>query len=122
VLYVNDRAVEWLDRRAYGCDGALLGTIVNVYDSAATGGPAWLAIGMGVFGMHMAVVPVRGAVQWGADVVVAYDRTTILTAPPGDVYVTLEPDDESRLIAHYRSHQCRASHPSRSTDRKHPTT
>ena len=117
---MDDRAVEWLDRQAYGCDGALLGKIVNVYDSSATGGPTWLAIGMGAFGLRTAVVPVLGAVQWGSDVVVAYDRPTILRAPPGDVYVTLEPADEARLLAHYRAHPCRSVHPSRPTDRKHP--
>lgn len=120
---MDEQSVGWLDRRVYDCNGELLGKIVNVYDSATSNGPAWLAIGMGTFGLHMAVVPVGGAVQWGSDVIVAHDRVTILNAPPGDVYVTLEPDDEARLLAHYGQRRCHSWHPSRRPfNRKRPTT
>src|SRR5918994_6185580 len=100
-VYVDERAELWLDQRVYDCDGELLGKVVNVYVSASTGDPAWLAIGMGTFGMRMAVVPLRGAVRWGADVVVAHDRRTVISAPPGDILVTLEAADEAQLLAYY---------------------
>jgi hypothetical protein len=121
-VHVDERAEGWLDQRVYDCDGELLGKVVNVYDSASTGGPAWLAIGMGTFGMRMAVVPLRGAVRWGADVVVAHDRLTVIAAPPGDISVTLEPNDEAQLVAHYAARHRSVPHPSRPFGRKHLAT
>jgi len=121
-VYVDERAEEWLDQRVYDCDGELLGKVVNVYGSASTGDPAWLAVGMGTFGMRMAVVPLRGAVRWGSDVVVAHDRLTVIAAPPGDISVTLERDDEAQLLAHYDARHRSVPHPSRPFDRKHLAT
>lgn len=103
-------AVNWLDRRAYDCVGELLGVVVAVYDGPTEGSPAWLAIGRGPFGLRTAVVPLRGARLWGADVIVDFDRATVTAAPPGDVYVSLEPDDEARLVAYYAGHRCRQMH------------
>jgi hypothetical protein len=94
-------SIDWWDRRVYARSGELLGVVVGVYDSELLGAPAWLAVGMGVYGLRMAVVPVPGSLLWGADVVIAHDRDTVLSAPPGDIYVTIASDDEARLLAHY---------------------
>ena len=100
-MNVDARAIEWLDYRVYDSCGQLVGVVVGVYDGASDGGSQWLAVGMGTFGLRMAVVPAAGALAWGSDIVVAYDRDTILAAPPGDVHIALEPDDEAALTAHY---------------------
>ena len=107
-------ATQWLDRRVFARDGALIGSVVGVYDDAATGPSAWIEVGMGAFSLRTAVVPLAGASLWGADVVVAHDRDTVLCAPPVDVVVSLVPDDEARLLAHY------GRRPTRSTSTRPP--
>jgi hypothetical protein len=100
-VHVNVDPTDWLDRRVYACDGGLIGSVVGVYDDATTGRPTWIAVGMGRFSLRTAVVPLAGALLWGADVVVAHPLETVLHAPPVDVVVSLVPDDEARLVMHY---------------------
>ena len=89
------------DRRVYDPEGELLGSVIGVYDDAAAGRPAWIAVGMGAFSLRSAVVPLAGASMWGRDLIVAHRRRTVLAAPPVDVVVSLEPDDQARLVEHY---------------------
>lgn len=91
---------DLLDHWVYDCDGGLVGSVIGVY-SDVTGRSAWLLVSIGMFGLRTAVVPIRGAVMWGDDVVVAHDRRTIVDAPVADVVVTIEPDDEVVLTQHY---------------------
>ena len=108
---VDVDATQWLDRRVFARDGALIGSVVGVYDNAVTGRSTWIEVGMGAFSLRTAVVPVAGASLWGADVVVAHDRVTVLAAPAVDVVVSLVPDDEARLIAHYAPSPTRSTPP-----------
>ena len=98
---MDDEAADWLDKRVYDCRGDLVGSVVGVYDGTGTNRPAWLAIGMGTFGLRTGVVPVRGAVVWGSDVVLAHERQTIIRAPRVGVVETLIPEDEALLAEHY---------------------
>jgi hypothetical protein len=106
---VDVNATDWLDRRVYDRDGQLVGSVVGVYDDASTGQATWIAVGMGAFSLRTAVVPLAGALLWGSEVVVAYDRGTVLEAPTVDFLVSLVPDDEARLVAHYARRPTRFS-------------
>jgi hypothetical protein len=92
---------DWFDRRALDVHGHLLGVVVDVYDDPESRRPAWLAISTGFFGTRIGVVPLRGASFLGPDVVVAYDRHTVTTAPAVDVVVTVDPTQQQRLVDHY---------------------
>jgi hypothetical protein len=98
---VKARGDEWFDRRALDVHGDLLGVVVDVYDDPESRRPAWLAISTGFFGTRIGVVPLRGASLLGPDVVVAYDRHTISTAPAVDVVITVDPGQQQRLLDHY---------------------
>jgi hypothetical protein len=108
---VDVDATNWLDRRVYDRDGEVIGSVVGVYDDPVTGQSTWIAVGMGAFSLRTAVVPVAGALTWGADVIVAHDRATVLAAPWVDVVVSLFPDDEARLVEHYASRPIRSTSP-----------
>ena len=92
---------HWVDRHARDASGAVIGIVVDVYADPLTRRPAWLAISTGFFGTRIAVAPLRGASLLGEDVVIAHDRDTVLTAPPGDVVVTIDPAEQQSLIDHY---------------------
>jgi hypothetical protein len=98
---VTERGDEWFDRRALDVHGDLLGVVVDVYDDPESRRPAWLAISTGFFGTHIGVVPLSGASLLGPDVVVAYDRHTITTAPAVDVVITVDQAQQQRLVDHY---------------------
>jgi hypothetical protein len=100
-LDVPARGDAWFDRRALDVHGDLLGVVVDVYDDPDSRRPAWLAISTGFFGTRVGVVPVRGASLLGPDVVVAYDRHTVTTAPAVDVVITVDPAQQQRLLDHY---------------------
>jgi hypothetical protein len=109
---VTGRRDEWFDRRALDVHGDLLGIVVDVYDDLESRRPAWLAIRTGFFGTRIGVVPLRGASLLGPDVVVAYDRHTVTTAPAVDVVITVDPGQQQRLADHY-AQRARPPRPSR---------
>jgi hypothetical protein len=104
----------WVERRVRDVVGEPIGVVVDVYRGAASDRPVWLAIDTG--GPHAAqvVAPVRGASLLGEDVVIAYDRHAVITAPSVDAVVTLEPSHEHLLSTHYT----RAVHPAGTQSRR----
>lgn len=97
------RGSDWVDRTAFDRRGVLVGVIVDVYDDPTSRRPAWLAISTGFFGARVGVAPLHSASRLGEDVVIAHDRSTIASAPPVDVVVTVNPSQQHRLIDHYAS-------------------
>lgn len=92
---------EWVDRRALGNRGQLIGIIVDIYDDPSSLRPAWVAIATGFFGTLIAVAPVCGASLLGDDVVIGYSRPTIAAAPHVDIIVAIDLNQQQRLVDHY---------------------
>jgi len=83
--------------------GAVIGTVVDVFDDCRTGRARWLAVSTGYFGTRRALVPVRGASLLGADVLVAHEMAAVVAAPDVHTYTAIAPSDEAALCAHYGS-------------------
>lgn len=93
--------LDWIDRRALDRRGELIGVVVDVYGDPVSRRPAWLAISSGFFGIRIGVAPIEGVSLRGGDVVIAHSREVVTTAPPVDVLVTVDPDQQRRLVDHY---------------------
>jgi sporulation protein YlmC with PRC-barrel domain len=92
----------WHERDVVDRNGEKIGRVEDAYVDDATGEPAFLLIGGGLFGMHKHFVPVAGAELVGDDTVrVAYDAGTVKDAPKVSADEHLEVDEERALFEHY---------------------
>jgi hypothetical protein len=98
---VDGVRAHWVDRRVIDRHGDVLGVVVDVYEDATTGQPAWLALATGYFGARVAIVPLAAASWSGPDVLLAVDRSTISCAPPARTSVTVDAADAAALTEHY---------------------
>lgn len=95
-----EELTAWRGRDALDADGIPLGTIAEVYVSATTGEPQWLAVDPD-FGQEYILVPVARAEPAGSAIRVGQLADTIRSAPRLAKDAELTPDDERVLITHY---------------------
>jgi hypothetical protein len=104
----------WTDRDVYDDHGNKLGSIKDVYYDDVTGRPEWIAVGTGLFGANVSIVPLAGAIiqrevkegeEYDPDaderLVLAYDKAMIKDAPNFDPEGHLTATDEQELYRHY---------------------
>ena len=92
----------WHEREAVDPQGERLGRVEDLYIDQATGEPAFLLVGGGLFGMHKHFVPVQGAELEGDDKVrVAVDAESVKNAPKISADENLSVEEEQRLFEHY---------------------
>jgi ferritin-like metal-binding protein YciE len=95
-----EELTAWRGRDALDADGTPLGTIAQVYVSATTGEPQWLALDLDSEAEYV-LVPVAGAEPTGSAIRIAQLADTIRSAPRLAKDAELTPDDEQVLRTHY---------------------
>lgn len=84
----------------YSSDGEKIGKVEELFVDDYSGGPAWLGLGTGFFGMKRVLVPAE-RVEVGADgVVVPYTKEHVKHAPDMDAG-EIDGGTEEALYAHY---------------------
>ena len=81
--------------------GDRVGDVGQIYLDDTTGAPSWVTVRTGLFGTAETFVPVDSARLSGRDLVVAYAKDTIKTAPRVDADGSLSPEEEQTLYRHY---------------------
>ncbi len=85
----------------HGTDGERLGKIASVYFDNETNQPAWAAVKTGIFGGHVALVPL-GPGRWdGNSLTVPWDKAALHDAPHHDPDAAITTTDEEYLYRHY---------------------
>jgi len=84
--------------------GDKVGAIGQIYLDDSTGAPSWVTVRTGLFGTAETFVPVQDARVDGQDLVVAYTKDTIKSAPRVDADGSLSPEEEQALYRHYDLH------------------
>lgn len=84
-----------------GPDGTKLGRIESIYLDDETGQPEWAAVGTGMFGGHVSLVPLRQC-RWEGDTLSApFDKEQLKNAPHHDPSARISVSDEHELYRHY---------------------
>jgi hypothetical protein len=96
-----DTVLDWRGRTVRDADGEKIGTFGDVLLDRDTDLPAWAGVRTGLFGRNESYVPLEGAVEVDGDVRVPYSAAQVRDAPNVDPDITLTPDDEARMYAHY---------------------
>lgn len=85
----------------HGTDSERLGEIAAVYFDNETNRPAWAAVKTGIFGGHVALVPL-GQGRWnGNALTVPCDKAAVHDAPHHDPDAAITTTDEEVLYRHY---------------------
>lgn len=77
--------------------------VVDIYDDPASRRAAWIAIRTGFFGTRVGIAPIASASVLGGVVVVAHERSRIVTSPEVDISVAITDIAHRRLRYHYRT-------------------
>lgn len=83
--------------------GERIGTVEQVYVDSRTGHPDWAAVHTGLFGHHVALIPLS-AFDWtavGSDLQVPFSRAAVRDAPHHDPGLELSVAEEKALFLHY---------------------
>lgn len=79
-----------------------LGEVDAVYLDSGTRRPEWVAVATGMYGSHVALMPLNEA-DWRDGVLhLSYTREQVCNAPHQDPDHQLSLEDEQRLFGHYR--------------------
>jgi len=92
---------EWQGRQLVDCDGERIGKLEHVYFDVESNEPQFGTVKEGLFGRHLALVPLAGVTIGPDSLQVPVTKEQIRVAPkiePGD----LSQADESRLYHHYQ--------------------
>ena len=89
------------DGKVLAPDGSKIGGVGQFYLDNDTGAPEWVTVTTGLFGTSESFVPLTGASASGSDIVVQYDKQTILDAPRVDADGSLSEAEEEQLYAYY---------------------
>ncbi|GAB2939238.1 PRC and DUF2382 domain-containing protein [Rhodococcus aerolatus] len=85
----------------HGSDGEKLGKVADIYLDEQTDKPEWAAVKTGMFGGHVALVPLAEASHDGDTLTVPYTKDQIKNAPHQDPAQELSPAQEAELFTHY---------------------
>src|SRR3954464_14846110 len=93
--------LAWRGRTVRDRDGEKVGTLGDLYLDDETDRPAYAGVKTGLFGRHETIVPLADAYEEDGDVRVPYELEAIKAAPNVDPDVSLNPEEEERLLGHY---------------------
>jgi len=84
-----------------GSDGEKLGKIDAIYFDNDTDAPEWAAVKTGLFGGHVALVPLAQSSWDGDTLTVPFDKQALKAAPHHDPDAAISAGDEDELYRHY---------------------
>jgi hypothetical protein len=82
-------------------DGERIGEVKDVYFDEDTCRPEWFAVGTGLFGRKLGLVPVQGSSWSYGKLISGFVKDVVKHAPHVAPDGRLGRDDEARLYAHY---------------------
>ncbi|MGJ9492507.1 DUF2382 domain-containing protein [Actinotignum sp. GS-2025b] len=98
----NKNVQDLLNATAFDSHNDKLGGVKEVFLDAETGQPFFVEVGHGLFGMSSSLVPLRGSHLEGEELHLAFVKDAIKDAPDFDVEQGITPEEQDRLLAHYR--------------------
>ena len=91
----------WRGHTVIDADGDKIGTVDDIYVDDDTGQPQWLSVSTGMVGKRVSFVPLAGATSQGDQLMVAFPKETIKSAPNAESDGHLSREEEATLYRHY---------------------
>ena len=99
--YDIDTVLGWRGDPIHDPSGERIGTVGDVFLDRETDRPAWIGVKTGLFGAKESYVPLSAAQLVDGRLQVPYSQDQVKDAPRVDADVSLSPEEERRLYAHY---------------------
>ena len=91
----------WRGHTVIDPEGDKIGTVDDIYLDDDTDQPQWLTVSTGMFGKRVSFVPLEGATAQGDQLMVAFPKETIKSAPNAETDGHLSREEEETLYRHY---------------------